>query len=106
MSALQPASGSTVGASNEEAASQSSDVASSARRPGVRRPRSRHNGRAQLAAWAFIAPVVIYLAIFYAYPLYRNLDLSFRDYTLRSFIDGTAPFVWFDNYINILTDST
>ncbi|MEP6480083.1 MAG: sugar ABC transporter permease [Rhodoglobus sp.] len=72
--------------------------------PLDRRPRRKL--RAQLTAWAFIAPVVVYLAIFYAYPLYRNLDLSFRDYTLRSFIDGTADFVWFDNYIEVLRSST
>ena len=99
MSALQttprlPARGSTGGAE-----STSMDSA----------PPARHSGRrwrAHLTAWAFIAPVVIYLAVFYAYPLFRNLDLSFRDYTLRSFIDGTAPFVWFDNYIEVLNDST
>ena len=51
--------------------------------PG-RRPRRR----GQWAAWAFLAPVVVYLVVFYAYPLYRNLDLSLRDYTVRSFIDG------------------
>ena len=68
--------------------------------------RSRQRLRAQLTAWAFIAPVVVYLVVFYAYPLYRNLDLSFRDYTLRSFIDGTAPFVWFDNYIEVIQSST
>jgi multiple sugar transport system permease protein len=50
--------------------------------------------------------VVIYLLVFYAYPLYRNLDLSFREYTLRSFIDGTAQFVWFDNYVAVFRDST
>ncbi|MEW2118188.1 sugar ABC transporter permease, partial [Streptomyces sp. NPDC005474] len=31
-----------------------------------RRPRSQ-----QWTAWAFLAPVVLYLALFYAYPLYR-----------------------------------
>ncbi|WP_243223669.1 carbohydrate ABC transporter permease [Microbacterium proteolyticum] len=71
--------------------------------PGpARRPRRR----GQWAAWAFIAPVVIYLAVFYAYPLYRNLDLSLRDYTVRSFIDGNAPFVWFANYIAVFADAT
>jgi multiple sugar transport system permease protein len=68
--------------------------------------RNRQRLRAQLTAWAFIAPVVVYLVVFYAYPLYRNLDLSFRDYTLRSFIDGTAPFVWFDNYVEVIQSST
>ncbi|MBF4572066.1 sugar ABC transporter permease [Herbiconiux sp. VKM Ac-1786] len=58
------------------------------------------------AGWAFAAPVVIYLLVFYAYPLVRNLELSFRDYTVRSFIDGTAPFAGFDNYIAVLSDAT
>ena len=74
--------------------------------PSGRRVRRHHRLRSQLTAWAFIAPVVIYLVVFYAYPLYRNLDLSFRDYTLRSFIDGTADFVWFDNYVSVLGSST
>ena len=55
--------------------------------------------RGQWAAWAFLPPVVIYLVVFYAYPLYRNLDLSLRDYTVRSFVHGNAPFVGLDNYI-------
>src|SRR5689334_2333498 len=86
------------------------DAASSGRRPpgsAEGRPRaSRQKRRSQLIAWAFIAPVAIYLVVFYAFPLYRNLDLSLRDYTLRSFIDGTAQFVWFDNYIEVIQSST
>lgn len=72
---------------------------------GPRMPR-RWRARGQLTAWGFLAPVVVYLVVFYAYPLYRNLDLSFRQYTLRSFIDGSAPFVWFDNYVAIVQSST
>ena len=87
------------------------DAASPAPTRGRNTPTDRPAGgrrrlRSQLTAWAFIAPVVIYLAVFYAYPLVRNLDLSFRDYTLRSFIDGTAPFVWFDNYVEVIQSST
>jgi multiple sugar transport system permease protein len=83
-------------------------VASSDVAPPVGRRASgrRRRWRSQLAAWAFIAPVAIYLVVFYAYPLYRNLDLSFREYTLRSFIDGTAPFVGFDNYVAVFRDAT
>ncbi|KND41790.1 ABC transporter permease, partial [Streptomyces stelliscabiei] len=44
----------------------------------------------QWAAWAFLTPVTLYLVLFYAYPLYRNLDLSLRDYTVRSFVQGDA----------------
>jgi multiple sugar transport system permease protein len=61
---------------------------------------------AQWAAWAFIAPVVAYLLAFYAYPLYRNLDLSLRHYTVRSFVRGDAPFSGFDNYVTVFQDPT
>ena len=74
--------------------------------PPASRRRTQQYRRAQLTAWAFIAPVVVYLGVFYAYPLFRNLDLSFRDYTLRSFIDGSAPFAWFDNYVEVLQSTT
>ena len=66
-----------------------------------RRPRS-----SQWAAWAFLAPVVVYLALFYAYPLYRNIDLSLRHYTVRSFVQGDAPFTGLDNYRTVLDDPT
>jgi hypothetical protein len=56
------------------------------------------------AAWAFLAPVVIYLIAFYAYPLYRNLDLSLRHYTVRSFVQGDAPFSGLDNYRTVVGD--
>jgi multiple sugar transport system permease protein len=82
-------------------------TASGAPKPGAPlRPRRRTGGaRRQLTAWAFLLPLVVYLVVFYAYPLLRNLDLSVRAYTLRSFIDGTAPFVGFDNYVEVLTSS-
>jgi multiple sugar transport system permease protein len=60
----------------------------------------------QAQAWAFLAPVVAYLLAFYAYPLSRNLDLSLRDYTVRSFVQGGAPFAGLDNYREVLEDPT
>jgi multiple sugar transport system permease protein len=63
------------------------------------RPRS-----GQWAAWGFLAPVTVYLVLFYAYPLYRNLDLSLRDYTVRSFVQGGAPFTGTKNYDTVLHD--
>src|SRR6202034_4641218 len=68
--------------------------------------RARARRKAQLTAWGFIAPVVTYLGIFYAYPLYRNIDLSLRSYTLSSFITGDAPFAGFSNYANVIESST
>jgi multiple sugar transport system permease protein len=60
----------------------------------------------QWAAWGFLAPVVVYLGLFYAYPLYRNIDLSIRSYTVTSFVSGNAPYTWFANYSSIFASST
>ncbi|GGL22237.1 hypothetical protein GCM10007964_75120 [Sphaerisporangium melleum] len=66
--------------------------------------RAARTASGQWAAWAFLAPIVIYLAVFYAYPLYRNIELSLRNYTVRSFVQGDAPFTGFANYAKILGD--
>ncbi|WIN00921.1 sugar ABC transporter permease [Actinoplanes oblitus] len=50
--------------------------------------------------------MIIYLVAFYAYPLYRNLDLSLRHYTVRSFVQGDAPFSGADNYTTVFADPT
>ncbi|MFG1702686.1 carbohydrate ABC transporter permease [Nonomuraea sp. M3C6] len=60
----------------------------------------------QWAAWAFLAPVVLYLLVFYAYPLYRNVELSLRNYTVRSFVQGDAPFAGLANYAKVFADAT
>ncbi len=73
-------------------------------RAAKQRPRRRRGGN--WAAWAFLAPIVIYLLAFYAYPLYRNLDLSLRHYTVRSFVRGDAPFSGLDNYRAVFADPT
>lgn len=64
----------------------------------------RQRRRSQLTAWAFIAPLTAYLGAFYVYPLYRNLDLSLRHYTVRSFVDNDAPFSGWDNFSQVLND--
>jgi multiple sugar transport system permease protein len=84
------------------------DGAAQAAPSRARRPRShrRAQWRAQAAAWGFIAPVVGYLLAFYAYPLYRNIDLSIRTYTVASFITGNAPYSGFANYSGIFHSPT
>ncbi|MEU1185668.1 sugar ABC transporter permease [Streptomyces sp. NPDC005820] len=75
--------------------------------PFPARATTRRRSRSQQwAAWAFLAPVALYLALFYAYPLYRNLDLSLRNYTVRSFVQGDAPFTGLDNYRRVFDDPT
>ncbi|GIG01135.1 carbohydrate ABC transporter permease [Catellatospora citrea] len=73
-------------------------------------PRAARHRAAQVtsqwAAWAFLTPITVYLIAFYAYPLYRNLDLSLRHYTVRSFVYGNAEFIGLDNYRTVLVDPT
>ena len=58
--------------------------------PHERRRRS-HRGRVpRWTAVAFAAPLLLYLILFYAYPLVRNVDLSVHDYTIRAFVQGDA----------------
>jgi multiple sugar transport system permease protein len=74
-------------------------------RPARDLTRSRARS-AQWAAWGFLAPAVLYLLAFYAYPLYRNLDLSLRAYTVYSFVHGGAPFAGLANYRSVVDDPT
>ena len=72
----------------------------------VRSAKRRQNLKSQVVAWAFVAPLVAYLAAFYVYPLYRNLDLSLHHYTVRSFVSGGAPFSGWDNFRTVFDDPT
>lgn len=92
---------STTQKSHSRPASGPSRAVRTAPRRGRRRP-----GSPQWAAWAFLTPVTLYLVLFYAYPLYRNLDLSLRNYTVRSFVQGDAPFTGLANYRTVLDDPT
>ncbi|MGA1835833.1 sugar ABC transporter permease [Herbiconiux sp. 11R-BC] len=74
--------------------------------PAPTRRKRRRPSTGQLAAWGFLAPLIVYLLVFYAYPLYRNIELSLHDYTVRSFVQGGAAFVGFDNYVSVFTDPT
>jgi multiple sugar transport system permease protein len=58
------------------------------------------------AAWGFLAPVVVYLGLFYAYPLYKSVDLSLRDYDVASFVNGHARFAGLGNYRKVVHDPT
>lgn len=81
-------------------------AASAAPALGPQKRRSRRPTSGQWIAWAYLAPVTCYLVGFYAYPLYRNLDLSLRAYTVRSFVQGGAPFAGLRNFRTVLTDAT
>jgi len=76
-----------------------------------RRPTTPAAGRrrvrsTQWAAFAFAAPLIVYLVLFYAYPLLRNIDLSVHDYTIRAFVQGNAEYVGFEKYSEIFASPT
>jgi multiple sugar transport system permease protein len=51
--------------------------------------------------WAgvgFAVPLVIYLLVFYAYPLAQNVWMSLHEYDRNTFVHGGAPFVGLDIY--------
>lgn len=67
--------------------------------------RRRATRRTRLAAFGFLVPVVIYIAIFFLYPILRTGQLSFQDFTFASFFSGEADYVGFRNYADIFTDT-
>lgn len=77
--------------------------------PSGARPRARSGSLTRSTRWAalgFAAPLLAYLVAFYAFPLYRNIELSLHDYTPRAFVQGNAEFVGWDNYVNIIQSDT
>jgi multiple sugar transport system permease protein len=54
----------------------------------------------------FLLPLVAYLLACYAYPLLTTIDLSVRDYTVRTFVHGGAPLTGVGNYVTVFTDPT
>nr|WP_106182532.1 sugar ABC transporter permease [Prauserella shujinwangii] len=68
------------------------------------RRRRRGTGRQRWVALAFLVPVLAYVVLFFGYPLVNNVSMSLRDYTVRSFYTGEAPFVGWENYAAVLRD--
>ncbi|WP_235950527.1 carbohydrate ABC transporter permease [Phycicoccus flavus] len=64
------------------------------------RPRRR---RRRWAGVAFVAPLVVYLVVFYAYPLVENVSMSLHRFTRATYITGEAPYVGTEIYREVLT---
>jgi multiple sugar transport system permease protein len=54
--------------------------------------------RDRLTYWAFLAPALLYLVAFFAYPVMRNVLISFQNYSITSLYTGQAPFAGLSNY--------
>ncbi|MBU2500486.1 sugar ABC transporter permease [bacterium] len=59
------------------------------------------------AAWIFLAPAMILIAVFFVIPVVAGLLLSLTDFDLYAISDpGNARFVGLDNYAHMLTNAT
>lgn len=62
--------------------------------------------RLSLARVTFLLPLLLYVAIFYGYPLFYSIQISLEKYDLGAEITGIAPFVGLENYIADMRDPT
>jgi multiple sugar transport system permease protein len=65
------------------------------------RRRKQRGTAGQWTAFGFAAPLIAYLLVFYAYPLWRNVELSVHDYTVRAFVQGNPEFAGFSKYAEV-----
>lgn len=85
------------------AAAEASAMSGPSRRLARRRvPRLRPG---TLAGLGFITPLVAYLGLFYAYPLYENVSMSLHRFTRATYVTGDAPYVGSEVYREVLDSS-
>jgi multiple sugar transport system permease protein len=70
----------------------------------VTRSRRRWPRATTLVAIAFVAPLLVYLLLFYVYPLGENIAMSVHRFDRGSFVHGGAPFVGLDIYREVIAD--
>ncbi|MDR7272738.1 multiple sugar transport system permease protein [Pelomonas saccharophila] len=64
----------------------------------------KHSGRESLAAWAFAAPALIVIALFFGMPVFAGLVLSLTDFDIYALADlGNLRWQGFDNYLHVLS---
>ncbi len=69
--------------------------------PSASEPAGRGAGqkvRTRLVEVAFIVPAVVYLVLFFGYPVVKNVLMGFQEYTTKTFYTGEAPWVGLSNY--------
>jgi multiple sugar transport system permease protein len=54
----------------------------------------------------FLIPALTYVVLFFAYPLYQDISISFQDYGFSALASGHGTYVGFANYTAMLNNST
>ena len=57
-----------------------------------------------MTGWAFVAPAMVFVLVFFGYPIVKNLTMSFENYSTTTFFTGAAPWVGLANYRTIVDD--
>ncbi len=65
-------------------------------------PSRRNRRREELAKAMFLAPAAIFIALYFGYPIVKNVVMSFQEYNTRTFFTGEAPWVALDNYSTVV----
>jgi multiple sugar transport system permease protein len=55
--------------------------------------------------WLFLVPALIYIGLFFGYPVAQNITMSFQSYTIKTFFTGYAPWIGFQNYAQVIHSS-
>lgn len=61
-------------------------------------PKGPRPNRHSALRWLFVLPALLYMALFFGYPLVRNIVMSFQHYTPTTYFTGEAPFNGLDNW--------
>ncbi len=69
-------------------------------RPTIRVRLQKNSG------YLFVVPMLIFIIIMLAYPIFVNIQMSFHDVTVTTFRSGNAPFAGLDNYRKLFQDET
>jgi multiple sugar transport system permease protein len=72
--------------------------------PGTPDSRRRRRYSHHLIGWMFVAPAILFVLVFFGYPIVKNLTMSLQDYSTTTFFTGFAPWVGFSNYVTIFAD--
>jgi multiple sugar transport system permease protein len=67
-------------------------------------PRRKARFGRYLTRWLFVAPAILFVLVFFGYPIVQNVVMSLQDYTTKTFYTGEAPWVGFANYARVFDD--
>ncbi len=73
---------------------------SASQEPG-RRPQHLES----LSRWLFVIPALAYIALFFGYPIVKNVVMGFQNYSTTTFFTGVAPWVGIANYVKVVSSS-